>query len=304
MERFSKALTSFSEEIRLPSQITPTTFNTIVKVAIDCIESATGAEAPLVTYLRREPPIPMLDREDCNRLYGKFNSNPNTTVQSPIEVRPDLIFFPVALISVLTHEGTHATDPEVRKATLFAQQFESMSRHHPDYSRKTLAWTAMENELERTALKAEVSVLAAMKPPTFLAPAQLEYFNEQQPASQAARLIQLALLDAGRVALELAQIVSGLISKDSSLALGPLLPETQAYMNYALYNRNKGDNWPDVMINAVERIRNIFSLLEEYHGSYDIPFPRFIESLRECKHVKEQNSVVANTFRLPPLRLF
>ncbi len=245
----------------------------------------------------------MRDRDVWNSLYGRMISTRDPGEQGPTEIRPDLVFHPVFMIAVMVHEGTHAIDPALRESTQFAQWFLTATEDHPDYGMNCLLASEMNNTVERNAVQSEIAVLAKLRAPGFLVPAQLNYFNEQQPALLASRTIHNAKLEATAVILELSKSVFKRIEATPSLSMTPVLSETQNLLNYGLCNKNKAITWPEIMLGSLEKIRGDLARFDTMAEGEEIPFDEMRGKLIECKSINDANVWLSSKATLPPLQI-
>lgn len=302
MSIYQQQFVEFNQEFKLPRPITPQIFTTSIHRAIDLIESALGSGHSVVEYLRREPPIPMFDREGGQRHFGRIIASENFAEHSKIEVRPDLVFYPLIMISVLIHEATHALDPHICDAAIIANELLLCSTvDDPDNQNKFYNWKESEAAAELRAVTAEIEVLPNIVLPQGFLPEQKQYFTSQRAAVLAMRVVESAHIEAVIALLQFSKYVNQFAGNSSEILSETVIERTQELLNFLLQKGGKGVNWADSTANRFNSIRSdmkSFSIDDYNVGEL---LQNTAHKLEMCRVKHNQNVWLASKARLPPL---
>lgn len=149
------------------------------------IEQCLGVDHQVSQFLRDHPPRLMSPEfsEFAHFAAGCYLMN---SVSRPGEicVQPDMINYPVALMGLLVHEATHATDPEVKAYF----EYSVIRNDDPDAlyilsdDKYNIRCNQFISRLEVTAISAELDVLSRISVPSGASAHEARYLSEQQEA--------------------------------------------------------------------------------------------------------------------------
>jgi hypothetical protein len=245
MGLYQQGFSEFNTVVKLPRPVTPEIFTTSIHRAIGLIESAVGGVHPIVEYLRREPPIPMFDKEGWQKHLGRIIAAGEPHQHSRIEVRPDLVFFPLIMVSVLAHEATHALDPSVCEAVQVAEELRTFNENERVYQEKFYTWKELERGAELRAVEAEIDLLPRLVLPNRVLEEQAQYFLSQRAAVMAMRLTEMAHLEAGLAMLQFSRGLNTLIDDELINVSDKVVAEAQALMEFLLNKPNSPVLWAE-----------------------------------------------------------
>jgi hypothetical protein len=298
-----QGFSEFNSVVKLPRPVTPEIFTTSIHRAIGLIEVAAGATNPLVEYLRREPPVPMFDKDGWKKHLGRIITANQNLGLSQIEVRPDLVFYPLMMVSVLIHEATHALDPLVGEAVQVAEELEKSTENQQVFQERFFTWKEMERNAELRAVAREIEILPRLVVPKGALEEQARYFTSQRAAVVAMRTVESAHLEAGIAVLQFSRGVNVLLDDGLQGISDQVVSKTQELLKFLLDKPTTCIQWADNAVAQLLSIINEFGLREQLDYRVEHVLQNTSNTLENCRQKFNKNVWLASKVKMPFLDL-
>lgn len=162
-----------------------------------------------------------MNRSSWNLHYGCYNPPQGTERFGTTMIRPDLVQYPVLLIAILAHEGTHAIDPAITQEHTATIALNQIPHHDPAFLPKFLEVASLHYGNDIRANEKVLDVIRVIRPNDGLLPEQTSYFEQQRESVMAARARVIAVDTTRRALVDLASDLLSFVRSSSAASDNP-----------------------------------------------------------------------------------